>query len=407
VSTPSTDSRGVYVHVPFCRRRCPYCDFYFEVGAATDGFVPALARELERRRHELDWPAQTLSFGGGTPSQLPLRDLAHIVEMVGRVGLCDGAEISLEVNPEDVDDAFAAGLKAAGFTRVSVGLQSFDDAVLSWLGRAHDHQRGRSAVDALVRTGLDVGVDLIVGVPGEDPRRLQSDVDIAAALGVVHLSTYVLTVEAGTPLVQLIRRGARQAVDDDRQADAYEAILAHAAAAGYAHYEVSSHARPGKASRHNRLYWQRGAYLGLGPGAHSFRIDDDGRAVRRHTTARLAAWQQALLADADSEHDVELLEPAHALREAIAFGLRDLGAGVDVTQLATLHRTSLTDAIQASLERARERGDVQGGLDGRLRLTKTGARFADRVARDVLSSSEDEPVAKGPASTSPLPRSAP
>jgi oxygen-independent coproporphyrinogen-3 oxidase len=402
VTASSADARGVYVHVPFCRRRCPYCDFYFEVGAATDGFVPALARELERRRHELDWPAQTLSFGGGTPSQLPLRDLAHIVDMVGRVGLSDGAEISLEVNPEDVDDGFAAGLKAGGFTRVSVGLQSFDDAVLTWLGRAHNGRRGRSAVDALVRTGLDVGVDLIVGVPGEDPNRLRSDVDTAAALGVVHLSTYVLTVEEGTPLVQLIRRGARQAVDDDLQADAYEAVLAHAAAAGYAHYEVSSHARPGKASRHNRLYWQRGAYLGLGPGAHSFRIDDDGRALRRHTTARLVAWQQALSADADPAHEVEILEPSHALREAIAFGLRDLGAGVDVTQLAALHRASLTDGILGSLERARERGDVQEELDGRLRLTTTGARFADRVARDILASSDDEPTTRGPSSSSTL-----
>jgi oxygen-independent coproporphyrinogen-3 oxidase len=395
-----TLARGVYVHVPYCRRRCPYCDFYFEVGAATDGFVPALARELERRRQELVWPAQTLSLGGGTPSQLPVRDLAQIVDGVARLGLVDGAEVSLEVNPEDIDDTVAAGLKAAGFTRVSVGLQSFDDAVLSWLGRAHDHRRGLSAVESLVRSGLDVGVDLIVGVPGEDLGRLKNDVETAAAAGVVHVSTYVLTVEEGTPLVQLIRRGAREAVNDDRQADAYEAVLAHAAAAGYAQYEVSSHARPGKESRHNRLYWQRGSYLGLGPGAHSFRIDDDGRAIRRHTTAGLAAWQQALVADIDAAHDVEILEPAHALREAIAFGLRDLGAGVDVAQLAALHHADLTAATEASLQRACERGDVVSGPDRRLRLTARGARFADRVARDVLGSIDDEPARIQTASTS-------
>jgi oxygen-independent coproporphyrinogen-3 oxidase len=379
----------VYVHVPFCRRRCPYCDFYFEVGAASAGFVDAVARELARRGGELSWPAATLSFGGGTPSQLPVADLARIVDLVRARGLVDDAEIALEVNPEDVDDALVAGLAAAGFTRVSVGLQSFDDVVLRWLGRAHDRRRGRDAIAALVAAGFDVGVDLIVGVPIEAHDRLQRDVDDAAALGVVHLSTYILTVEPGTPLVQLIRRGAREAIDDDRQADAYEAILARAEAAGYAQYEVSSHARPGKTSRHNRLYWQRGDYLGLGPGAHSFHVDDAGRAVRRHTTARLADWRTALRDGADAAHEVEVLEPAHALREGIAFGLRDLGAGIDLDALATLHRTAVTPTIRAALDAAIARGDVVSGSDGRLRLTRTGARFADRVGRDVLAADDD------------------
>lgn len=379
---------GVYVHVPFCRRRCPYCDFYFEVGAPTDGFVAAVARELDLRAAELRFPASTLSFGGGTPSQLPLADLGRIVELVRDRGLRGDAEISLEVNPEDVDDAFADGLKRAGFTRVSVGLQSFNDDVLRWLGRAHDDARGRAAVSSLVNAGLDVGVDFIVGVPIEQPARLSRDVDVAAALGVVHLSTYVLTVEAQTPLVQLIKRGARQAVDDDQQADAYEAILAHAEQRGFAQYEVSSHARPGHASRHNRLYWQRGAYLGLGPGAHSFRIDDDGRARRRHTTARLAGWREALLAGRDADHDVEVLEPAHAFREATAFGLRDLGAGVDVDALAALHRTSVTSRVRKALADAIARGDAAADGD-RVRLTRQGARFADRVGRDVLDDADD------------------
>jgi len=380
----------VYVHVPFCRRRCPYCDFYFEIGASTAGFVDAVARELDRRAAGLTWPAATLSFGGGTPSQLPPTDLARLVQLVRARGLASDAEIALEVNPEDVDDALVGGLVDAGFTRVSVGLQSFDDAVLRWLGRAHDRNRGRAAVAALVDAGFDVGVDLIVGVPVEDATRLARDVDDAAALGVVHLSTYVLTVEAGTPLVQLIRRGAREDVDDDRQADAYETILACADAAGFAQYEVSSHARPGKTSRHNRLYWQRGDYLGLGPGAHSFRVDDDGRAIRRHTTARLTDWQPALMRGDDAAHDVEVLEPAHAFLEAVAFGLRDLGVGVDVTALAALHRTTATPQVQAALDGAVARGDAERGDDGRIRLTRQGARFADRVGRDVLGADDDD-----------------
>jgi oxygen-independent coproporphyrinogen-3 oxidase len=371
---------GVYVHVPFCRRRCPYCDFYFEVGRSTVGFVAGVEAELEARAHELVWPAATLSFGGGTPSQLSTDELASIVAAVKRRGLVDDAEISLEVNPEDIDVDVARGLKAAGFTRVSVGMQSFDDEVLRWLGRGHDGAGAAAAVAALVSAGLNVGVDFIVGVPCESPARLHDDLARAAQLGVVHISTYLLTVEEGTPLVQLIKRGARAPVDDDAQATAYERIAELAEAAGFAQYEVSSHAREGHLSRHNRLYWGRGDYLGLGPGAHSLRIDDDGRAHRRHTTARLDAW----LADpVGAAHDDEVLEQEHALREAIAFGLRDLSSGVDLAALSALHHAPVPDDVRRAVQLAAAREDLV--VDGdRCRLTRRGARFADRVARDVL-----------------------
>lgn len=378
---------GVYVHVPHCRRRCPYCDFAIEVGASTVGFVDALEAELTARAGEFRWPASTLSLGGGTPSQLPLADLARIVTLVRGRGLDDDAEVALEVNPEDIDEAFAVGLKAAGFTRVSVGLQSFDDAVLKYLGRAHDRERGLLAVEQLVTAGLHVGVDLIVGVPGEGPSRLADDVARARDLGVGHVSTYILTLEADTPLVQLIKRGARAAIDDDHQADAYEQVVDLTSAAGFAQYEISSHAWPDRTSRHNRLYWQRGDYLGLGPGAHSFRVDDDGRAWRRHTTARLTAWREAWLAGHDADHDDEVLDREHAFREAVAFGSRDLGAGVDLRRLATLHQTDIAPDVVAALEAAVGRGDVVVSThDDRQvwRLTPRGARFADRVARDVL-----------------------
>ena len=368
------------MHVPFCRRRCPYCDFYFEIGKNTVGFVDGVARELEARAAELSWPASTLSFGGGTPSHLGVADLSRLVGLVRGHGLRDDAEISLEVNPEDIDDVFAAGLVAGGFTRVSVGMQSFDDDVLKWLGRAHDGAKATSAVQALVAAGLDVGVDFIVGVPGESSTRLDVDLDRASDLGVVHISSYLLTVEAGTPLVQLIKKGARAAVDEDVQATAYERVAELAAARGFAQYEVSSHAKAGFTSRHNRLYWGRGDYLGLGPGAHSFRVDVDGSAQRRHTTARLAGWSPDPTIAA---HDDETLDGEHALREAIAFGIRDLDSGVDVEQLAALHHTVIPDDVLVSLARAVVCGDVVGSAPV-FRLTRQGARFADRVARAVL-----------------------
>jgi oxygen-independent coproporphyrinogen-3 oxidase len=410
-----TEDRGVYVHVPFCRRRCPYCDFYFEVGRSNDGFVDGVWRELEARAPELRWPARTLSLGGGTPSQLPVADLARLIDAVAARGLERDAEISLEVNPEDVDDAYAVGLRAAGFTRVSVGLQSFDDTMLRWLGRGHDRARGLAAVRALVEAGLHVGVDLIVGVPGEGDDRIDDDLVRAVDMGVGHVSAYVLTVEPGTPLVSLIARGRRERIDDDRQANAYERLQERAPTLGLRAYEISSWAQPGRESRHNRLYWQRGEYLGVGPGAHSFRIDDDGFAVRRHTTARLEAWLRDVV---HADVDVERLAPAHALREAVAFGLRDLLAGVDVDGLARRHRTTVSSTLRRALEQMVAEGLLDargtprhGPLDGapspatRLHLTARGARFADAVARRVLAADDEHDGDAGRhAATGPPPR---
>ena len=370
------DTRGIYVHVPFCRRRCPYCDFAIEVGADPTGFVEAVGRELDRRHNEVAWPVHTVSLGGGTPSSLPPAQLARLLDLLRARGIVSGAEISLEVNPEDVDDDAAGGLVSAGFTRASVGLQSFDDGVLRYLGRAHDGAGGAAAVAALTRSGVDVGVDLIVGVPGEGADRLQQDIERAAALGVGHISAYLLTLEAGTPLVQLIAEHKRAAVDDEAQAVAYERVQGLCESAGFEQYEVSSYARPGKSSRHNRLYWQRGDYLGLGPGAHSFAVLTDGSVRRRHTRARFASWRD----DCDADLDVEVLEPAHALREALAFGLRDKEAGVDVAALCALHRSPLTAELEAALQTSKRQGDVVVAAGGRLHLSAQGVRFADRVA---------------------------
>lgn len=379
--SPKAHNRGVYVHVPFCRRRCPYCDFAIVVGQGTTGYVEAVLREWRQRGP--GWSdLQTLSFGGGTPSSLPTHDLGQIVEAL-KPALAGGAEVSLEVNPEDVDRAYAAGLKDVGFTRVSVGLQSFDDDVLRYLGRAHDGPRACAAIEALLDTGIDVGIDLIVGVPGERDDRLQRDVGRARALGVAHLSAYLLTVEPGTPLVQLIAQKKRAAVDDEFQAAAYERVQQLCEAAGYAQYEVSSYARPGKASRHNRLYWQRGAFLGLGPSAVGLVIAADGSAVRRRNHPALERWQ----ADVEGADDVEVLAPDHALREAIAFGLRDKDHGVDVDDFARLHVSPVTPALRAALDGAVAAGDVRAA-DGRFFLTDQGVRFADRVARAVLAAED-------------------
>lgn len=380
-------SSGVYVHVPYCRRRCPYCDFSIEIRRADAGFAAAVAEELAARAAELPWPADSLSFGGGTPSALPAGAIAAVVAAVRAHGLAADTEVSLEANPEDVTDELASAWRAAGITRVSLGVQSFDDEVLAFLGRAHRGEQARSAVQATREAGIrQVGLDLIVGVPVEGDQRIERDIEEAARLGIGHVSAYLLTLEAGTPLVRLIARGARAPLDDERQADAYQRVQALLVEHGYAQYEVSSFAAAGEESRHNRLYWAHRPYLGLGPGAHSLRELPDGAVLRRHNVARLDAW---LAAPTTAPHEDETLAPAHALREAVAFGLRDLAAGIDLEELAA-RRSADPSPIAAALCAARDRGEVTDEDVGRRwRLTPLGARFADRVARDVLAARGD------------------
>jgi oxygen-independent coproporphyrinogen-3 oxidase len=206
------------------------------------------------------------------------------------------------------------------------------------------------------------------------------------ASGAGHVSTYQLTVEAGTPLARFVDDGRRNAPDDDAQADGYERVQARLVGAGFAQYEISSFAREGQASRHNRLYWAQGTWLGLGPGAHSMQLLDDGAVLRRHTKARLAEWIVDPIAAA---HEDERLSPGHALAEAIAFGLRDLERGVDLDELAARHRSPLPPGITRTLEAAERAGRLF--RDGpRARLTAVGARFADAVARDVLYARQRE-----------------
>ncbi|MCC7109362.1 MAG: radical SAM family heme chaperone HemW [Deltaproteobacteria bacterium] len=386
VGAPATGS-GVYIHVPYCRRRCPYCDFRIAIRRVDEGFASGVVAELRARRGELPWPAATLSLGGGTPSALPPARMVEILEAVRAEGLSEGAEVSLEANPEDVTAEVAQAWRAAGVTRVSLGVQSFDDEVLAWLGRAHRGARAREAVAAVRDAGIaQVGVDLIAGVPGEEPERIRRDVATADELGVGHVSAYLLTVEEGTPLVRLIARGARARVDDDAQADAYEHLQERLSAHGWRQYEVSNWARPGCESRHNRLYWAHQPYLGLGPGAHSMRELEDGSVRRRNNIASLDAW---LVDPATAEHEDEVLLPPHALREAVAFGLRDLGRGVDVRALGA-RRHSDPQPVLAALAPALARGELLADDEGRvLRLSARGARFADRIARDVLAAGGD------------------
>src|SRR2546430_4638935 len=297
--------RHLYLHVPFCQRRCSYCDFSIAVRKHIPApeYVDAVLRELTllgttdpgRQPGDLGGETlETLYLGGGTPSLLPPDAisalLTSLLDVFRATSSRDALEVTLEANPEDVRPEIAAAWRRAGVNRVSLGAQSFNDGVLQWMHRSHDSARIGDAVRSLRAAGFEnISLDLIFSLPAELERDWVRDLDLACSLRPAHLSLYGLTVEERTPLARWISRGAAAMPDDERYAEEY--LLAHMrlAACGYQFYEVSNACRDGCRSRHNSAYWSGRAYRGLGPAAHSF----DGR-VRRWNLAGWEAYRRAV-----------------------------------------------------------------------------------------------------------------
>src|SRR5256886_4490986 len=318
----------LYLHVPFCARRCSYCDFSIAVRkrVPAEEYVEAIKSELstlvERGVVASGDVFNTLYLGGGTPSLLPADALATLLTILrdafhGTPSL-DAVEVTLEANPEDVTPDNAVAWRRAGVNRVSLGAQSFDDRVLRWMHRSHDAARIGDAVGILRRAGITrVSLDLIFALPAELGRDWGRDLDHALALEPSHLSLYGLTVEQRTPLARWISRGAATAPDDERYAAEYLQAHSRLATCGYRFYEVSNAARDGWRSRHNAAYWSGRPYLGLGPAAHSF----DGRA-RRWNLAAWEAYRRAVAAGRSPIESEEVLTAEQRELERTYLSLR-------------------------------------------------------------------------------------
>jgi oxygen-independent coproporphyrinogen-3 oxidase len=315
----------VYIHVPFCARRCSYCDFAIAVRREVPSrhFVEAVLQEWEQWQTHPAWtesPAiDTVYFGGGTPSRLEPAAIAELMTgLARRRAVAAGAEVTLEANPDDVTSAAAACWQAAGVNRISLGVQSFDPSVLRWMHRTHTAGQVAPAVDAVRSAGIhNVSLDLIFGLPAALERDWDRDLDSALALGADHLSLYGLTVEDHTPLGRWTERGEVAPVDGERYAA--EFLAAHSALVhgGYEHYEVSNAARPGRRARHNAAYWRRAPFIGLGPSAHSGLGRERRWNVRDWSAyARASAAGCSLVAGSE-----ELTDEAVALEE-VYLGLR-------------------------------------------------------------------------------------
>ena len=389
----------VYVHVPFCLRRCGYCDFNtytasdLGAGVSRANYARMAAREMEL---VYDWQcargiaepaASTVFFGGGTPTVLSPDDLVFLVERIRTLwGIAPGAEITTEANPDTVDETAIDRLAAGGFTRISFGMQSAVPHVLRTLDRTHTPAHVTRGVRAAQAAGLDASVDLIYGAPGESLDDWRTSVRSALDLGVRHLSAYALTVEPTTAMGRRIAAGTLPKPDDDDEAAKYEIVDAMAQAAGLEWYEISNWAAPGHESRHNLGYWRNVDWAGIGPGAHShYRLpaggDDGGggRAVRAWDTLHPRRWGQQINEGQVPFADHESIDPQTDLEETIMLGLR-LREGLDVQAVQARTGVDLTPVVQELAD-----DGLVTCTRGRIIPTLRGRLLNDTVIQRVFS----------------------
>lgn len=370
---------SVYVHVPYCARRCGYCDFNTYVpgraGLGPDAWLSAVLAEIALGARTYDGPLETVFFGGGTPTLLGAAPLAAVLACLrDGFGLAPGAEVTVEANPETVTGPLLDDLLAAGVTRLSLGFQSASKTVLATLDRAHTPGQALWCVEAAHRAGFtDVSLDLIYGTPGETLASWRATLDAALSVGPEHVSCYALIVESGTPLARRIERGGLPAPDDDLMADEYALADEALGAAGLNWYELSNWSRPGHECRHNVVYWQSGDWLGVGPGAHSHVREGPGdRRWWNHKQPN--RWASAIARGEAPVAGAEQIGATEAHEERVLLELR-LATGLALDALTPTEAARLPSLVADGLAAV---------IDDHLSLTLTGRLLADKVTRDLL-----------------------
>jgi oxygen-independent coproporphyrinogen III oxidase len=381
LALPSDAGAGVYVHFPFCAARCTYCDFASVAGSdeRIEPYLDALEREIALFQPEAPRIVDTVYLGGGTPSRMSAPLVLRILDAVrGRFDVAEGAEITLEGNPESLVPRRLEGYATAGVNRVCVGIQSLDDRVLRRVGRLHDGRRAMEAVKSARAAGFrSVGLDLIAGLPGEDLRSWAGTVRDAAALGADHVSVYLLETDKDTPLARSLSASRVEIADDDALARAYEESSDVLEAAGFAAYEISNFARPGHESRHNLKYWTDVPYAGFGLGAHGYLGGE-----RRANVRDLDAYVGRLDAGRDPVEAREAYDPGRRAAEALILGLR-LAAGVDLATIGARYGTDPATRHHEVWERAESAGLVERE-GSRVRLTRWGRLRCNELFLELI-----------------------
>lgn len=373
-------STSLYIHIPFCVRKCVYCDFfsipYDEVLALN--YMDGMIEELELRRNEAG-TLQTVYIGGGTPTTVPTPALVRLLKRVkDSFEMARNAEITIEANPGTIGKETLGKLYDAGINRFSIGVQSFDNNELRLLGRIHTFEEALKAIAAVRRAGIaNVSIDLIYGIPGQSPDEWLRTIEAAVELSPEHISTYELTPEKNTPLYKLISQGRIEKPDEESIILMYYSTVDKLKAAGYSHYEISNFAKPGFECRHNLNYWNRGEYVGIGSGAHGFignkrikNISDVNKYLRTLKEGRLPVEEGSEISRED------------AMKEAVFLGLR---------KMEGLNIKKLTEDLRTDIEEASKELIAEGLLEsegGYIRLTRKGIVISNTVIARMFEALE-------------------
>jgi len=371
----------LYLHIPYCRKACHYCDFHFSTNLSTrESLVDAMIREIALRKDYL--PQKNLStiyFGGGTPSVLTAEELDRLLSEIARhFSVDEAAEITLEANPDDLDAQTLLNLHQAGINRLSIGIQTFDNEMLRYLNRIHTGEESEMVVKRAQDTGIrNLSLDLMYALPAPDHTLLERDLEKITSLGVSHLSAYCLTIEPRTAFGKWVETRKMAPIDEDFAAEQFEITVNTLADAGYEQYEISNFARDDQFSRHNTAYWQRRPYLGIGPGAHSY----DGQRTRQFNVSNNNQYIESLRRN-EIPATVEELRPEDQANEYLLTGLRTRW-GCDLDLLDRLSDGSFRELRRSQVKELLSRGWLQL-TDNTLFLTPAGKLFADRAATELF-----------------------
>jgi len=371
---------GIYIHIPFCKQACSYCNFHFSTSLALQNdFSAALLKEIELRVTYLnDETVETIYFGGGTPSLLPSSVIDGIMDAVYKhFTISENPEITLECNPDDLSPERLRSWKRAGIDRLSIGIQSFFDDDLSWMKRAHDSKQALYSAEMIRAAGFEnFSLDLIYGLPGLTDENWGRNLHTAISVNPNHISCYALTVEPKTALYKMIRMKQTEDIKQEKQAAQFLAGIDILEAAGFEHYEISSYAKPGKRSRHNSAYWQSKKYLGLGPAAHSF-----NGISRQWNISNNALYIKSLM-NSQLNMEFETLRTKDLLNEYIMTSLRTI-EGMDLQYVSSQFGKEKSNKLAENAARYIHSNKMER-VQEKMLLTREGKLFADGIAASLF-----------------------
>lgn len=371
---------GIYIHIPFCKQACHYCDFHFSTSLKNiDELITALVQEIELKQNYLDnAPIETIYFGGGTPSLIPVKYLEKLMEQIFNVHKVNSTiEITLEANPDDLTKEKVKQLRQTPINRFSIGVQSFYDEDLKWMNRAHNGAEASDAIKRVQDAGFEnITIDLIYGMPSLSDKNWDNNIKQTLTLAIPHISSYSLTVEPQTALAHFIQKGQQQPLDEEKSARQFKHLMNQLEEARFIQYEISNFCKQGFESKHNSSYWKGTSYIGIGPSAHSF----NGK-MREWNIKNNIKYIESL-----SRHIIpaenELLSINDEINEYIMISLRTIW-GIDLTIIEKKFGDNYLTTLEQSAEEFIQRGWIEK-KDGVIKTTREGKLFADKIAAQLF-----------------------